>query len=343
MSPRVLGAVVAIVVLGGGIIGYLMFRASGEAEARVSKVLRAVDAELNADEIDRDSLSDVLKDVERLQVESPSPALTRAEALIQLALGRTSAAWETISFAATSPEGSPEDRWAGARIAARLHAEGGESHVGSQAMSLCRESAQDSMAPEVLFLLWQVAYRTDSVEDWLDAYASMKADGEDSLEARTAERIGYFLAFHIADRIGIEGDAARLDELASDENAEPAVRLLCAFIRDNAEASKSVTEQELLKLDMQWGESPPELAVLLARAQLSKASAEDGRPDELHAAVEILKNVLEVFPTFVEARHLIAVAHYGLHEATLQKAHLRWLVENAPETDTRRASWHRQL
>ncbi len=74
---RVIGALVAVAVLGGGIIGFLIWRGGVEREDTARALLRAVESELSTETIDRDSIRRVLRQVRNLRGRADQAGLPR--------------------------------------------------------------------------------------------------------------------------------------------------------------------------------------------------------------------------------------------------------------------------
>lgn len=344
MNTRIWIAILSIVVLGGGSVAYVLWRSADEASTQRAKVLRAAENELDELDIDREGVLEALKDVEAMldsDVGRDNPELIGARARLQLALGRADQAWETIGTIAQTPGAAGADLWIGARTAARLHAESGDSDWGTKALGLSRLAFEASGDPAAAFLGWQIAYRTDAIEAWLELDREILSQHADSLEAETVQALRHFLSLHIAARQGVAADRQKLKERADAGAASPLGRL-CSFVLDSAEASEAVDEPLLTQLQRRWGNAPAELMVVVARAEIARAEQEK-EPDRLAGAVDILQEVLASTPTHVEARDLIAIAHYGLHQKPQEAAHLRWLLEHAPESDLRRERWRSHL
>ncbi len=64
---------------------------------------------------------------------------------------------------------------------------------------------------------------------------------------------------------------------------------------------------------------------------------------ESDAALESFARVSEGNPTYVEARHVAAIAHLGLEQFRQMRAHVSWLLEHARDTDVRRRTWNELL
>lgn len=346
MSPRILGAVLAIVLLGGGSVAFVMWRAGSAEDETRTALLAEAELELGRPDAQRADLTRLLSRVDAgtAATERPHPDLVRMKARIQLALGRAAKAWETIGPVATTPGARPEDVWVAARVAARRYAESASERLGRQALGLARDAAQAMQSPEAAFLAWQVAYRLDAGQDWVELSRDLLAAHPGSLEADTVDALRHFLALHMLQRRGVALDIPALEKLRDDARASADDRALSGEALDTMEAFKAVDVALVRSLENRWGihSTPPELLVLVARGELARGEQAQDR-GRIGEAVDILRGVLEDVPTFIEARHLLALAHYGLGETESQRAHLRWLLEHAPKDDVRRTLWQTQL
>lgn len=343
MNSRLITAVISIVVLGGGVVGFLVYRAGTQVDDRRAKVMRSATAEIESDPVDHDSARRALAQVDELLATEPHPELVRAKARLQLILGRAAAAWETIGNVAAGPSGTIDDRWVAALVAARLHAEVGERRTGIQALEFALECADAWGNVESTFLAWQLAYRVDDFDRWVELTKVLRGSFPEMLEAQTATAIEHFLATHIAQRKGIEVTRENLERVAG-QAADSVSKRLAQHVLDTAGAAGELTSAVAERLFRQWGSSsPPEFLVIRARASIGRAGQPGGGQSDLAAAAEELEQVLAQFPTFVEARHLMSLAQYGLLQIDQQNAHLRWLVENASPDDVRQRSWRERL
>ncbi|MCA8942863.1 MAG: hypothetical protein KDB80_09920 [Planctomycetes bacterium] len=344
MNARIAIAAGSTLVLGGGIVGFLMLRAGSEAEARRAEVLRAAEAELESVPPDRVSMGVVLRRVEELEKLEPHPRLTRVRAKLQLALGRTAVAWETIAAVVTVPGSTVEDSWIAACVLARLHAEVGDRARGLQALGFAQECSDSTGDVESTFLAWQLAYRVNDIERWIEFGRRLRDEFGSTLEGETAAAIEHFLGLAMATRLGIDTSPENLQALAGNEDSADTRAALARYLRDTEATWTGLQSSEVERLFRQWGaDAPPEFLVVRARNSILRAGQPDGGPAALNAAIEDLEVVLAKFPTSIEARHWISIAHYGLLQIDQQNAHLRWLVENASQQDLRQRSWRERL
>jgi len=255
ISGRMLGAIAAIVVLGGGGVAFVVLRAAAEAGQARADLIRAVDVELGTNVPDRDELGRLVKELKRAIDADPHAELIRALARVQRALGRAAEAWATIEAAATQPGSPPEDVLVGAQVLADLHAETGELARGQQARGLARTAFELDGRPGSAFLAWQCAYRTDDVEAWIELDEAL-ARQPDSLEARTARVLGHHLALCMVERLGIEGGVEELQSIAAG-GSSARLQQLCRFVLDTRNRADELTFESLDALDREWGKAPP--------------------------------------------------------------------------------------
>jgi hypothetical protein len=334
VNARLATALAAILVFGGGAAWFVVHRAAAAADEQRQTLLAAVEAELASEELDRASAARVLRDLRTAQADTPDPDLRRAEARLEMALGRAGDAWTTIGTVATGPDASTEDLEVGARVLARLHAERGSETDGRQALAIAREHARRTASVESQFLAWQLAYRVGDAAAFVELDRALLEAAADRPEGRTAKSIHHFLATHLADRRGLTGDLEQFAVLAADERAPEDERALSRFAVESVDDARGVDESALEALRRQWTDPPPELLVLIAIGRISSGAEAD-----LHYAMDILRVVLDQVPSSIEARHAAAIAHHGLGETAERNAQLRWLLSNSSTQDSRRRVW----
>ena len=182
-----------------------------------------------------------------------------------------------------------------------------------------------------------MAYRATQVPEWVSLYQELIDRFPDSREARLAKRIALDQGFHLSHRLGLGGDQAPFDKMAK-EDASRVTTVLSRHLLDLRAKGEAVTLEDLAAVADDWETPPVELEVLIAMGEML---ADDGQ--RIEDALTRLKNVLARWPSYVEARHAAAVAYVGLGRRNGDEcqAQLRWLLENAPPSDSRRAIWQR--
>ncbi len=147
-----------------------------------------------------------------------------------------------------------------------------------------------------------------------------------------------FLAWQCAWRAGRTTDASAFaDELTTRHADDRHGKLLLALHEFDRVKDASMRDR-LLQLEIEFPQTPPELALALATLQL-----ETGDPGEIAAASIRLKDALDKYPSYVDARHVAAVAAHQTGREAERNAHLQWLIANAPKTDARRDAWDQLL
>jgi hypothetical protein len=169
-----------------------------------------------------------------------------------------------------------------------------------------------------------------------------KAEQAFALAEQHAQRTGSaesaFRAWQCAHRAGRPRDAGRLAEALAQEHADTLHgRLVAKLARFDPEASRGEAD-ELLRLEREFVEPPPELTI--ARALLVLADPGDV---DLRGAVDTLERLLDRMPALLEARAAIVIGHHRLGATADRDHHLRWLLQHAPEQDARRETWARLL
>ncbi len=134
---RIWAATAAIVVLGGGSIGFLVWRSATQRADQRARLIATVDAELRSGS--RDGLPALLRRVQEARKTDGDPALVLAEGRLLLGLGREQQAWDAVEIAVTSPGASPEARLLGARILERVAAMTGDRKACDQARGLAEQ------------------------------------------------------------------------------------------------------------------------------------------------------------------------------------------------------------
>lgn len=335
MNPRVLAAVGAVAVLGGGSAAFVFWRGARERAAAVDEVVRAADAEIALASVDRDSAQAVLRRLRAVRRDASSAELDRAEARLLLRLDRTQEAWDAISALALRPGAEPDDQRIGAAILARKHAAGGRSGDADQAIALATMHHDATGSVDSLFLAWLVAYRSTSVRRFAETRTRLLADHGTTREGRFVALSSYYLAEDLANRLGIRGDLERFRSLAGDA-ADSSEHLIARVLVDAESASAGATRIAFASLAEGWSDAPPELTVLLAMADILSGDAA-----AIRDASERLRAVITAVPASVEARHATVVAAIALGERDSDtcRAQVRWLLANGPADDVRRRVW----
>lgn len=347
MSSRLIGALIAILVLGGGSIAFIVLRAQSERADRVADVLRAVDAEL-ASSHDPESLRLVLRQIRNVRAEDPDTALRIAEARVLLELGRTQEAWDSVRPLATAPGAADDALRVGALVLTRLHAESGDVATARQALAMADEHARRTGSSASRFLAWQLAYRAGDI----GAFAALSTEIVDSEEQPFADAVRAAvgpMAGALADRIGLDRD-----ELKSTAEGDAGSLATAMALAEEPPARAA----EIDDLDARFEGGVPELEVVAATRVLeeygamSPEEARGARAESLlRDALRRINVVLDRYPASVEARHVAVVALIGLRQSfdlddeqlVRYRGHLEWLVRNAPETHVQRPLWRRLL
>jgi hypothetical protein len=341
---RVWAALAAIAVLGGGSVGFLLWRQHQDELRRRQELAASVAAALAGN--DRDELRSLLRRVAASRDESDSGELALAQGRLLLALGQERKAWDAVEVAATTPGASPEARLVGARILSRIHARTGERRFGDQARGLAEQHARATGDPASLFLSWQLAFRTADVEAFAGLRQELVTAHGDTLEGRTAKAIGGALAGLLATQFGLPPESDALVSAAAGDDA----RARLARLTVELQGAAPIATEPLVALIERWDEAPEELEIVLANGIIQGLGEVAGEPtsrqrEGLLDATRRLERVLETWPTSIDARHAAVIALFGTGEVTgaTAQGHLRWLLDNAPLEDRRRALWEALL
>jgi hypothetical protein len=324
---------VGVTALVAGAVAFVVHREFRARESRIEAVLSLAEAELASESVDRSGLVDALRRVQDACRSDGRSSLRRTEARLLMSLGRPAKAWEAISGLVMAPGTGPEDLWLGAIALQGIHAVRGDVDSGRQSMALGEEHHGSTGDVRSLFLAWQMAYRTTSVEPLGRLHERLTTVFADSKEGRLAAASMPYLAFDVAHRLGLGGDAADFDSLAQRRGTDQ-YSVLGRLVVSGKPRTQAGTLDSLLELAEEWSDPPDELEMLVAMGMIAK---EDGR--SLADASARLQRILERFPSFVEARHAQAIAHVGLQEHGKAVEQLQWLLRNSAEADSRRATW----
>jgi len=253
---------------------------------------------------------------------------------LQLALGQTAEAWESIAPYASTTSAAGEDVLLGAQACSAIYARRGTQSEGLEALGLAKRHYELSNDADSLFLACLLAYRLTEVADFCELRADLLERGGDSREARALLALSYSLAVHLSERIGFAG-GDELQAIADGEAVDDRSRL--AKLRLTArEASLAGDLERLQELEDEYEEPPPEIRVVLVEALVGRPGASE---EDLREGLERLESALQGFPSYVEARNIAAVIHYALGETALCEGQLRWLLRNAAPGDLRRQNW----
>jgi hypothetical protein len=348
VNARLLSALAAVVLLGGGSVAFVLLRDAREREARIAGLVAEVDAELSgAQPPDAELLRNLLQRLRPAVEQTADPRLEIAEGRLLLALGRTQQAWESIRPLATAPGAEASALELGSRVLARIHAETGEDPIGRQALAMANEHARQVGSAESLRLAWQLAYRVGEAERFAALSEEIVADGrepEDELVRATARVLGGFLA----DRLGVDRTAVRPGAAGVAGDLAVVEGL----------AGEAPTVEALDELLLRFAEPPPEIEIVAVTRLLEEFGALEGDAARSGRAENLLRDarrridtVLARTPTNVDARHLAVVAGIGMQQsfgldedaARSYRGHLQWLVTSAPPRHAQRALWQALL
>ncbi|MCC6783472.1 MAG: hypothetical protein IT457_11585 [Planctomycetes bacterium] len=339
-SKRVLAAIAVVVVLGGGSAAFVVWRAAQEREQRADGLLASVASELALERPEVEDLRRLLREVRELDEADPRPGLKLAGAELLVALGRQGEGWESIADLVTVPGALDAHVRVGARVAAACHAVSGEVAVGRQALALAAsvEGSDDELAP-YRALAWQLAFRLGEIDEWLARTREALDGSVNHAAARGIRALAKPLGVLFAARVGLDV-AAPLGE----------VQVALAKLLGEVPASTRATLETAADA---WPGSRAEFELAFAAALLDEVGALDPSAPSgdteraLRAALERAELALASQPSSCDARHVAVIAYAGLRQAfglrdddvTRARGHLRWLLQNAPDSHLARPIW----
>ena len=338
---RTWAALVAVLVLAGLAVGFVLWRDAARERAAVTALLTAVDAELGAGEPDRSEAGRLLREVREIRARSSDPALARAEARLLLGVGRVDDAWRLLAPRADSPLADVEDLALGARLVARLHAATGEEARAGAALRLAGRWHGAVPAVEPAFLAWQVAYRSGGVAEWWHWREVLLTAHAGTPEAELARLSCYEFAQLLARRHGVSGPVDEFERVAR-ELADSEAGLAAQRTLECREEGESLRVEQLEQLAERFtGAPPPELRLLLAMAAIATSEAEAVR-----RGADVVREIIREVPSWIEPRHVAVVAAFGLTqggeldpaEREVALGHLKWLLQNSAG-DARQRQW----
>ncbi len=168
--PRIWGGALAVALLGGGGLTFVVLRAQRERDQQVETMLRNVASELATNPLDRTSATTVLRRLDKMLETEPRRELERARTRLLMALGRPNEAWDAVSTLATTPGAATEDLALGAQVMCAVHAARGTETDGVLAMGLAEQHYRETGELASLSLAWQMAYRATQVPEWVSLY-----------------------------------------------------------------------------------------------------------------------------------------------------------------------------
>ncbi|MHC5066269.1 MAG: hypothetical protein ACYTG5_20105 [Planctomycetota bacterium] len=346
-SGKALVVALSLVLAFGALaFGWIWYQGYAEAAEFRGKALRSAEIELAAEVLDRETAGLALRQLrDALAAEPgrdsgspPADELVRKMAELQLALGQSAQAWETIAAYASGASAVIEDVLLGSRACTAIYAARGTKAEGLEALGLVKRHYELSGDQGSLFLACLLAYRLTEVAEFYELRASIIAGGDDSREARALLALSYSLAVHLSERVGFAG-GEDLVVLAQSESRDD--RNLLARIRVEAsEASAAGDLAALQELEGEFADPLPELEVVTVEALVGRAGASE---EDLREGLDRLEAALQAYPSYLEARNISAVIHYALGEKALCEGQLRWLLKNATPEDLRRNNWQQML
>ncbi len=339
MNRSLIAAILAVIVLGGGAVGFYLYRDTAASQARVEKLAAEVTVELAVEKVDRSSVTALLKRVRRAMDETegePAIEYIRARSRLEFALDRFTDAWETIADTALAPGAEAEDLLLGSLAQMRLFETKGKAG-GPEALGLSVAHYQATKLPSSLFRAWQLAYRSAAIDSWLEFQADLVGKFAEEPEGEFAQSAAYDIGLLMARGLGVADDEI---EKVAGESGDDAVQRLCASIVKHQVSGKALRAGGLIQQARAWDEIPPEMNLLIATKMVS-----EGKPTEedFHNALDRVRRVLERDPTNVDARHAVAILHLKVGDKAECASHIKWLEAKASSVDSRRLMWGRLL
>ena len=341
MNKRVLLAAGAVVVLGGGSLAFVLWRAASERAAQVEQLVAAVASELAVDQPDLDDLRTLLRQVRTAAETDPRAEFALAEAELLVALGRAKEAWSRIEILATAPGAVDQTITVGARVAAAAHAATGVDSIGRQALALADDSARRGGDRDAAFLAWQMALRIGDADAFVARTNAAFGTDAEGVGARTIRATARVLGELLATRLGFD-----LGGMGGVAAAGPLKEVL-------AKAPKT-ERRSLEELLADWKLAPPELEIAVAATVFDELGAVGVNASDLSEVERLLRVVvsraesaLAALPSSSDARSVTVIAYAGLRQTvglgaddvTRLRGHLRWLFENASPAHAARPVW----
>lgn len=338
MNSRLWIAIGAVALLGGGSIGFVIWRGHAEAAAATAAVLEDARSELAQEQPSIDDLRRVLGAVRDRQEVDPNSDLVLAEAELLAATGRQREGFDRVEPLATAVGASTETLRVGAVVARAAHASTGTEAIGRQALAFGIDWEAAAGGAEASALVWQMAFRLGAVEEFaqraLPAF-DPAASGRANVLLRLCSKP---LAELLAARLGLEPSAS--------------TRALEGPLGDVIAKGKAPTLRELADAAADWRVVPAELSLVTALVGLDSAAA-DGVDVPLRAreCLSHCDQALAAFPASVEARHIAVIAYAAHRQAAgldaedvrRLRGYLTWLNANGPVDHRARGLWQSAL
>ncbi|MGE0143255.1 MAG: hypothetical protein AB7I19_06530 [Planctomycetota bacterium] len=338
MNSRIWIAVGAIVLLGGGSIGFVIWRGQAQAAEATAAVLEDARSELAQEQPSIEDLRRVLEVVRDRQKVDPSSDLVLAEAELLAATGRQRDGFERVEPLATAVGASAETLRVGAVVARAAHAATGTEAIGRQALAFGIDWEAAGGGTEASALVWQMAFRLGAVEEFAQrALVAFEpaASGRANVLMRSCSRP---LAELLAARLGLEPSTS--------------ARTLDGPLGEVIAKGTVPTLRELADAAADWRVVPAELSLVTALVGLESAST-DGADVALRAreCLSHCDQALAAFPASVEARHIAVIAFAAHRQAggldaedvRRLRGYLSWLSANGPKEHRSRGLWQSAL